>query len=81
MKIELLWFEDCPNHEAAEEMLAEILTELRVGDPIDRIEVPDLTFPCSRHRGVCEKAHPTRRSQERSEQRATYSLPDPLLVR
>ena len=42
MKIELLWFEDCPNHEAAEEMLAEILAELRVGDPIDRIEVPDL---------------------------------------
>ena len=42
MKIELLWFEDCPNHEAAEEMLAEILAELRVGDRIDRIEVPDL---------------------------------------
>ena len=27
MKIELLWFEDCPNHVAAEEMLANILAE------------------------------------------------------
>ena len=53
MKIELLWFEDCPNHEAAGQMVAGVLRELGVGDPIERVEVPDLetancvTFPGS----------------------------------
>jgi hypothetical protein len=53
MKIELLWFEDCPNHEPAEQMLAEVLAEFNVGDPIARVEVPDVqtgnevTFPGS----------------------------------
>ena len=53
MKIELLWFEDCPNHEPAEQILAEVLSEHGVTDPIDRVEVPDLetgkrvTFPGS----------------------------------
>ena len=53
MKVELLWFEDCPNHQAAEALLAEVLNELRVNDPIERIEVPDadvgkaVTFPGS----------------------------------
>ena len=42
MKVELLWFEDCPNHEDAEHMLAEVLAEYSVRDPIRRIEVPDL---------------------------------------
>lgn len=53
MKIELLWFEDCPNHEPAEQMLAEVLAELNIGDPIAQVEVPDIqtgnevTFPGS----------------------------------
>jgi hypothetical protein len=53
MKIDLLWFEDCPNHGAAERMLSEVLAEFGVSDPIVRTEVPDeatgnlLTFPGS----------------------------------
>jgi len=53
MKVELLWFEDCPNHEPAEKMLSEVLVENGVNVEIDRIEVPDLetgnavTFPGS----------------------------------
>ncbi len=53
MKIQLLWFEDCPNHMAAERMLAEVLSDLGVRDPIERLEVPDaetgkrVTFPGS----------------------------------
>lgn len=42
MNIQLLWFEDCPNHEPAEKMLAEVLHELGVTEPIERIEVPDV---------------------------------------
>jgi len=42
MKIELLWFEDCPNHGPAEEMVREVLAEHGVSDKIQRIEVPDL---------------------------------------
>ena len=42
MKIELLWFEDCPNHEAAERILTEVLADLGLDVPIDRIEVPDV---------------------------------------
>lgn len=53
MKIELLWFEDCPNHEAAERMLSEVLGEYGVREAIERVEVPDeetgnrVTFPGS----------------------------------
>ena len=53
MKIELLWFDNCPNHEPAERILAEVLSSHGVTDPIDRIKVPDLetgkrvTFPGS----------------------------------
>ena len=42
MNIQLLWFEDCPNHEPAKKMLAEVLHELGVTEPIERIEVPDV---------------------------------------
>ena len=42
MKIELLWFEDCSNHEAAERMVNEVLAEQGLDVPIERIEVPDL---------------------------------------
>ena len=41
MKIELLWFEDCPNHALAEAMLRDILADAGNDTPIDRIEVPD----------------------------------------
>lgn len=41
MKIELLWFDDCPNHEAAEQMLSDVLKEFGVSEPIQRIDVPD----------------------------------------
>ena len=53
MKIELLWFQNCPNHEAADEILAEVLGEFGLSDPVERIEVPyveagnRLTFPGS----------------------------------
>lgn len=42
MKIELLWFEDCPNHDPAEGMLREVLSEQGVSDEIHRVEVPDI---------------------------------------
>ena len=42
MKIEMLWFEDCPNHHAASKLLREVLDEFGVKDPVDSVEVPDL---------------------------------------
>lgn len=42
MKIELLWFEDCPNHETAHALLEDILRERGLDETIERIEVPDL---------------------------------------
>lgn len=53
MKIELLWFDDCPNHKVAEQMLSDVLKEFGVSEPIQRINVPDeaagnlVTFPGS----------------------------------
>ncbi len=45
MRIELLWFEGCPNHHAAEALLREVLAEERAARhfeaSIARIEVPD----------------------------------------
>lgn len=41
MKIELLWFEDCPNHEAAELMLRDALDDAGISTSIERIEVAD----------------------------------------
>ena len=42
MRIELLWFDDCPNHEAAGTMLREVLVEQGSVAPCCRIEVLDL---------------------------------------
>ena len=39
MKIELLYFEDCPSYLAAEAWLREVLIEAKVSDPIEMIEV------------------------------------------
>ena len=41
MRVELLWFEDCPNHSLAEEMLRSVLDEHGVEEEIQRIEVRD----------------------------------------
>ena len=41
MKIELLWFKDCPNHQAAESMVRDVLDQMGLDMPIERIEVPD----------------------------------------
>lgn len=53
MKIELLWFEDCPCHGLAEGMVKEVLDELGIDEPIQRVrvETPEagdaVTFPGS----------------------------------
>lgn len=54
MNIELLWFEGCPNHEAAEALLLDVLAAQGVAATVRRIEVPDeatgnrVRFPGSR---------------------------------
>ena len=42
MRIELLWFPDCPNHEAARTMIAEALAQAGASAEVTAIEVPDL---------------------------------------
>jgi len=42
MKIDLLWFDDCPNHHAAEVLVREILKDFGVDAPVNKIKVPDL---------------------------------------
>ena len=42
MNIDLLWFDDCPNHHAAEVLVREILKDFGVDAPINKIKVPDL---------------------------------------
>jgi hypothetical protein len=41
MKVELLWFDGCPNHEKAEAMVRQVASGLGVTVDIERIEVPD----------------------------------------
>ena len=41
MRIELLWFDDCPNHQVAEDLLREVLDDLHAEATVVRIEVPD----------------------------------------
>lgn len=41
MKIEVLYFDGCPNHEALLPHLRELLREARVTSPIELVEVPD----------------------------------------
>jgi hypothetical protein len=53
MKIEFLWFDDCPNHEAARALLLSVLQERRIDAPIEDIDATDpdkanrLRFPGS----------------------------------
>ncbi len=39
--IQLLWFQDCPNHEAAEALLHEVMYAYGIDAPVERVEVPD----------------------------------------
>ena len=41
MRIELLWFEECPCHRDAEALIRDVLEELGVDADIERVEVPD----------------------------------------
>ena len=41
MQIELLWFDDCPNHHDAEALVRNVLADLDVEAPLVRIKVPD----------------------------------------
>lgn len=41
MQIELLWFGDCPNHEAAERLLRERMAALGIHAEVERIQVED----------------------------------------
>ncbi|TAK56562.1 MAG: hypothetical protein EPO22_13555, partial [Dehalococcoidia bacterium] len=41
MKIELLWFDGCPNHEHARALLEDVLRELGVRQSIETIRVDD----------------------------------------
>lgn len=42
-EVELLWFSDCPNHEAAFRMLEDVIRDLAPGTPIHRVEATDPT--------------------------------------
>ncbi len=42
MKIDLLWFEGCPNHHAAAQLIQETLEEFGVDEKINMVDVPDL---------------------------------------
>ena len=53
MRVELLWFDDCPNHDAAGAMLREVLADQGAGDGFEEIDASDpevaerLRFPGS----------------------------------
>ena len=53
MRIELLWFDDCPNHDAAGAMLREVLAERGAATEFESIDASDpevaerLRFPGS----------------------------------
>ena len=49
MRVELLWFRDCPNHHAARVMLRELLSELAPGTTIDNIDATEPAI-AERHR-------------------------------
>lgn len=48
-RVMLLWFQDCPNHDAARVMLRELLTELAPGTTIEDIDATEPTV-AERHR-------------------------------
>jgi hypothetical protein len=42
-KVELLWFEGCPNHPAARRMLEEVIAEVAPGTRITEVDATDST--------------------------------------
>jgi hypothetical protein len=44
MKIEFLWFDDCPNHGRAEQMLRALMAERGIEAEIENINVSDLVI-------------------------------------
>ena len=40
-RVELLWFQDCPNHAAARTLIHELLTEFAPGATVDDIDATD----------------------------------------
>lgn len=48
-RVELLWFEDCPNHPATRALLDDILRDLAPGTSVDEIDASDLAV-AQRHR-------------------------------
>lgn len=53
MQVEFLWFQDCPNHEEACQLLREVLAETAAGQPFEDVDATDpalaeeLRFPGS----------------------------------
>jgi len=53
MKVQLLWFDDCPNHEPARELLRAVLAELAPGTAVEDVNATNpetaarLRFPGS----------------------------------
>jgi hypothetical protein len=39
MKIRFLWWEDCPSHPEAWQRLREVLADMRIDAPVERIEI------------------------------------------
>lgn len=48
VRVELLWFPDCPNHVAARAMLIDVLSELAPGTRIDDVDASDPTVAVDR---------------------------------
>jgi hypothetical protein len=40
-RVEILWFQDCPNHHAARALLREIIGEVAPSTPVDDIDATD----------------------------------------
>ncbi len=55
MRIDLLWFSDCPNHAAAERLLRERMMVLGVEAEVHRLQVEDEALA----RAVCFPGSPT----------------------
>jgi hypothetical protein len=45
-RVEILYFEDCPNHEAARALVERVAAELRLDPVVRLVEVPDTDAAC-----------------------------------
>ena len=41
VKVELIWFRECPNHEQARSLLRDVLRQWQVEDPVEDIDATD----------------------------------------